>query len=405
MFLITSLSLSNTTVEVNVTGELCGTISRKQNFSILIGRSNVVQTPLSPSYLEPQDNYSNESILSLNERLGRLSDRIIAGYRLSREEAIALTQIDGQDSILLLCKAADRVRQACCGNTVDLCSIINVKSGSCSENCGFCSQSAHHPGQDSPIYGLKPTEEIVAQAKPAEDAGAKRFCLVSQGRGPKYASPKSAEFEQILETVRQVIAETDIKPCCALGEVTPEQAEALREAGVTRYNHNLETSENFFPNVATTHSWGDRVQTIKNLKAAGIQACTGGIMGMGESWTDRVDLALALRELEVESVPLNLLNPRAGTPLSDRPKLDPYEALKAIAIFRLILPQQIIRYAGGREAVMGELQTLGLRSGINAMLVGHYLTTLGQPPEQDQAMLQEIGLQGGEAPIPGEWKA
>lgn len=340
----------------------------------------------------------------LQQWLNNLAQSVIAGESLQRESAIALTRIEGQEDILLLCQAADKVRQACCGNTVDLCSIINVKSGNCSENCGFCSQSAHHPGNDSPIYGLKSQEEILAQAKAAEAAGAKRFCLVSQGRGPKYASSKSTEFEQILATVGQILAETNIKPCCALGEVTPEQAQALKEAGVTRYNHNLEASEDFFPNIVTTHSWRDRVATIKNLKAAGIQACTGGIMGLGESWEDRVDLALALRELEVESVPLNLLNPRAGTPLSDRPLLDPYEALKAIAIFRLILPKQILRYAGGREAVMGELQALGLRSGINAMLVGHYLTTIGQPPEQDQAMLQELGLVGGEAPIPGQWQ-
>ena len=338
---------------------------------------------------------------SLSQWLDLLAREIIAGKRIDREEAIALTKIEGQPNILLLCEAADRVRQVCCGNIVDLCSIVNVKSGNCSENCSFCAQSAHHPAIDSPIYGLKPTEEILAQAKSAAAAGAKRFCLVSQGRGPKYNSPKSGEFDRILETVRQIIAETDIKPCCSLGEVTPEQARALKDAGVTRYNHNLESSENFFENVATTHAWGDRVQTIKNLKAAGIQACTGGIIGMGETWENRVDLALALRELEVESVPLNLLSPRSGTPLGDRPQLDPYDALKAIAIFRLILPEQIIRYAGGREAVMGELQSLGLKSGINAMLIGHYLTTLGQPPEKDRAMLRELGLQGGEAPIPG----
>jgi biotin synthase len=339
----------------------------------------------------------------VREWLNHLADRIIAGDRINREEAIALTQIEGQENILLLCEAADRVRQACCGNTVDLCSIVNIKSGNCSENCGFCAQSAHHPGKDSPIYPLKSKEEILAQAKAAESAGAKRFCLVSQGRGLKYNSPKSQEFEQILETVRQIIAETNIKPCCALGEVTPEQVKALKDAGVTRYNHNLEASENFFPEIVTTHTWRDRVATIKNLKAAGIQACTGGILGMGESWEDRVDLALALRELEVESVPLNLLIPRPGTSLGERPKLDPYEALKAIAIFRFILPEQILRYAGGREAVMGELQGLGLKSGINAMLIGHYLTTLGQPPEQDHAMLESLGLTGGEAPIPGEY--
>lgn len=365
----------------------------------------MVQSPSLTSCDPLNTDTTCESEILVREWLHSLTQRIIAGDRLNREDAVALTQIEGQENILLLCEAADRVRVACCGNTVDLCSIVNIKSGNCSENCGFCAQSAHHPGKDSPIYGLKPKEEILAQAKAAQEAGAKRFCLVSQGRGPKYNSPKSPEFEQILDTVRQIITETSIKPCCALGEVTPEQAHALKEAGVTRYNHNLEASENFFPEIVTTHSWRDRVATIKNIKAVGIQACTGGIIGMGETWEDRVDLALALRELEVESVPLNLLNPRSDTPLGERPKLDVYEALKAIAIFRLILPQQILRYAGGREAIMGELQALGLKSGINAMLIGHYLTTMGQPPEQDHAMLESLGLTGGEAPIPGEYQS
>ncbi|MCC5898492.1 MAG: biotin synthase BioB [Phormidium sp. BM_Day4_Bin.17] len=363
-------------------------------------RLTVVHTPLTKTDSTPMLNAESAGDrTALEVWLNQLADRIIAGEALDRETARQLTEIEGTENILLLCAAADRVRQECCGNVVDLCSIVNVKSGSCSENCGFCSQSAHHPGEDSPIYGLKSPEEILAQAKSAELAGAKRFCLVSQGRGPKYSSPKSQEFEQVLETVRRIIAETSIKPCCALGEVTPEQAQELAEAGVTRYNHNLEASENFFPEIVSTHSWRDRVQTVKNLKAAGIQACTGGILGMGESWGDRLDLAFALRELEVESIPLNLLNPREGTPLGDRDRLDPYEALKAIAIFRLILPTRILRYAGGREAVMGELQALGLKSGLNAMLIGHYLTTMGQPPEKDKEMLESLGLEGGEARV------
>lgn len=362
----------------------------------------MVQTPLSTNTETNTKDFLSlpETREQLEQWLRNLAEQIISGYRLSREEALILTQIEGQDDILLLCETADQVRHACCGNVVDLCSIINVKSGGCSENCSFCSQSVHHPGEASPVYGLKSTEEILTQAKAAEAAGARRFCLVSQGRGLKYNSPKSTEFEQILATVRQIIAETNIKPCCALGEVTEEQAQALAEAGVTRYNHNLEASEQFYPEIVTTHTWNDRVETVKNLKAAGIQACTGGIIGMGESWADRIDLALSLRDLEVESVPLNLLNPRQGTPLGELPKLDPYDALKAIAIFRLILPQQIIRYAGGREAVMGQLQGLGLKAGINAMLIGHYLTTLGQPSEKDQAMLKSLGLEGGEAPVP-----
>ena len=339
-------------------------------------------------------------LTSLELWLNDLSDRVIAGENLDRETALMLTEIDGEAAILLLCAAADRVRHARCGDTVDLCSIVNVKSGGCSENCGFCSQSAHHPGVDSPVYGLKTSDEILAQARAAEAAGAKRFCLVSQGRGPKYGGQPAQEFGQILETVQRIIRETTIKPCCALGEVTPEQAQQLAEAGVTRYNHNLEASENFFPEIVTTHSWQDRVATVKHLKAAGIQACTGGIFGMGESWSDRVDLALALRELEVESIPLNLLNPREGTPLGDRDQLSPYEAVKAIAIFRLLLPERILRYAGGREVVMGELQSLGFQAGMNAMLIGHYLTTMGQPPERDRDMLERLGLQGGEAPVP-----
>ncbi|BAW95950.1 biotin synthase [[Synechococcus] sp. NIES-970] len=361
----------------------------------------MVQVPIKPAQQTPSAVIPNGP--ALEAWLNDWAQRIIQGDRLTRTEALRLSEITGEENILKLCAAADQIRQACCGNIVDLCSIINVKSGSCSENCSFCSQSAHHPGEDSPIYGLKTAEEILEQARAAEAAGAKRFCLVSQGRGIKYNSPKSNEFEQILETVRRIQAETSIKPCCALGEVTPEQAQQLRDAGVTRYNHNLEASENFFPDIVTTHSWQDRVETIKNLKAAGIQACSGGIMGLGESWEDRIDLAIALRDLEVESVPLNLLNPRQGTPLAESDRLDVYDALKCMAIFRFILPEQIIRYAGGREAVMGELQHLGLKAGINAMLVGHYLTTMGQPADQDEAMLASLGLQGGEAPIPGQY--
>ncbi|NCO73883.1 MAG: biotin synthase BioB [Cyanobacteria bacterium] len=335
----------------------------------------------------------------LNQWLAQLSNKIINGYQINREEALRLTEIEGEENILSLCEYADKIRQSCCGNIVDLCSIVNIKSGNCSENCSFCSQSAHHQGEDSPIYGLKSTEEILEYAKAADAAGAKRFCLVSQGRGIKYNSPKSNEFEEILTTVKEIIAQTNLKPCCALGEVTLEQAQALKEAGVTRYNHNLESSANFYDKIVTTHTWQDRVNTVKNLKQAGIQACTGGIMGMGETWTDRVDLAMSLRELEVESVPINLLNPREGTPLGNEQKLTPLEAVKAIAIFRFILPTQILRYAGGREAVLGEWQRQGLKSGINAMLIGNYLTTLGQSPEDDHAMLAELGLEGGETPV------
>lgn len=336
--------------------------------------------------------------------LQSLADRIVAGELINRETALELARIDGEANILMLCEAADRVRRACCGVMVDLCSITNIKSGGCSENCAFCSQSAHHPGDKSPVYGLRSKADILADAKRAEAAGAKRFCLVSQGRGPKYTAKVTQDFEQVLDAVKTIIEETNVKPCCALGELTLEQAEALRDAGVTRYNHNLESSQRHFPNLVTTHTWQDRVATIKNLKQAGIQACSGGILGMGETWEDRIDLAIALRDLEVESVPINLLNPRAGTALGDQQRLNPFEAAKAIAIFRLILPQQILRYAGGREVIMQDRQDLGFRAGINAMLVGNYLTTMGQPAKNDHEMLNALGLEGGEAPVPGEYQ-
>ena len=366
---------------------------------------NIVNQPKTEVIAAEVGQFNFDSDTSLKQWLTNLTSSIVEGHKITREEALKLTKIEGEENILWLCEQADRIRQACCGNIVDLCSIVNIKSGNCSENCRFCSQSVHHQGEESPIYGLKTKAEIVNHAKAAAAAGAKRFCLVSQGRGIKYNSPKNQEFEQILDTVKQIIAETKIKPCCALGELTLEQAQKLQEVGVTRYNHNLESSANFYSQIVTTHTWQDRVDTVKNLKQVGIQACTGGIIGMGETWIDRVDLALSLRELEVESVPLNLLNPRAGTPLGDRERLTPLEAVKAIAIFRFILPQQILRYAGGREAVMGKWQSHGLKSGINAMLIGNYLTTLGQPPEQDHAMLESLGLEGGEAPIPGEYQS
>ena len=357
----------------------------------------MVQSPLPP--LQHRESTGSD----LTQWLDALVDQIVAGELIDRDTAIALTQIEGQEQILALCDAADRVRKACCGTTVDLCSITNIKSGNCSENCSFCSQSAHNPGEDSPVYGLRAKDDILADAKRADAAGAKRFCLVSQGRGPKHTAAINSDFEQVLDAVKTIIEETNVKPCCALGEVTLEQAEALKAAGVTRYNHNIESSETHFPTIVSTHTWQDRVATIKNLKQAGIQACSGGILGLGESWSDRIDMAIALRELEVESVPINLLNPREGTLLGNQKRLDPYEAAKAIAIFRLILPQQILRYAGGREVIMGDQQDLGFKAGINAMLVGNYLTTMGQPAQSDHAMLASLGLQGGEAPVPGEY--
>ena len=277
---------------------------------------------------------------------------------------------------------------------VQMSSLLSIKTGGCPEDCGYCPQAARYH-TDIDTHKIMDVEQVLEQAKNAKANGSSRLCMGAAWREVR----DNKDFDKVVEMV-QGVNDMDMEVCCTLGMLTEDQAKRLKNAGLFAYNHNLDSSKEFYKDVISTREYEQRLDTIKNARKAGISVCSGGIIGMGETWVDRIDLALALRELEVESVPLNLLNPREGTPLGDLLRLDPYDALKAIAIFRLILPRQIIRYAGGREAVMGELQALGLKAGINAMLIGHYLTTLGQPPGKDQAMLESLGLQGGEVPVP-----
>lgn len=312
--------------------------------------------------------------------------KVLAGENISFDEALALTALDDSDIPILL-GVANKVRQTFTGNNVDTCEIVNARSGNCSEDCKFCAQSAHHEVQLD-VYPLMSEDEILQAAKKAETDGAYRFCIVTAGCGME----GDTDFGRITAAIERIGRETGLNRCCSLGLLTDENVAALKAAGITRYHHNLEASESFFPHICSTHSYQDRIRTIKRIKSAGLQVCSGGIIGMGETWRQRVELAFALKELDVDSVPVNVLKPVAGTALEGQHRLKPLEILQTFALFRLILPTKIIRYAGGREHSLGELVPLGFLSGVNGMLMGNYLTTAGRGAADDLSTVTGLGL-------------
>jgi len=313
----------------------------------------------------------------------KLEKKIMDGQEISFREAMELAQTEDIEELFA---AANRIREKLKGKKVDLCTIMNAKSGKCSENCKFCSQSAHFcTGVKE--YPLVSTEEVLKLAKENERDGAHRFSLVTSGKGIY-----QEDLERILEIYRALRKQTNLKVCASLGIITYEQALQLKEVGVTMYHHNLETSREFFPKICDTHTYQERVETIKSVLAAGLDVCCGGIIGMGESMEDRIKMAFEIRELGVKSVPINILNSIKGTPLENMEKMEPKEILKTMAIYRFIIPDGFIRYAGGRSA-LGDLQRLGLKAGINAALVGNYLTTVGNKITEDIKMIQEEGLE------------
>lgn len=316
-----------------------------------------------------------------------LGKKVLAGEQLTFDEALSLTTIDTCDIPILL-GIANKVREKFTGNRVDTCQIVNARSGNCSENCKFCAQSAHHETQIE-TYPLLSEEAILGAARKAESDHAYRFCVVTAGCGMH----GDADFEQILSFIRRIGDETELERCCSLGTLNEEHVNSLKAAGITRYHHNLETSESYFPTICTTHTFQERVDTIRRIKAAGMEVCSGGIIGMGEEWRHRIEMAFTLRELNVDSVPINVLNPVKGTALENQERLDPMEVLQAFAVFRMILPKKIIRYAGGREQALGELVPLGFLSGVNGMLIGNYLTTSGRGAANDLATVTALGLQ------------
>lgn len=316
--------------------------------------------------------------------------------RLTREEALAVARLP-LDELPSLVALAHKVRMEWCGPAVELESLINAKSGACPEDCAFCSQSVRYStGVD--VYPFLDVDEILAAAHATRAAGATQFCIVVAVRGPE-----ERLLRRVLDAVDAVRRETGLEVACSLGLLTAEQAERLAAAGVRRYNHNLETCRARFPEVCTTHTYDDRVETARLARAAGMELCCGGILGMGETLEERVDFAFELAELRPCEVPINLLDPRPGTPFEDRPTLTPREALQAIALFRLILPDAWLRLAGGRERVLGELQGMGLLAGANALIVGNYLTTTGRSADEDHALLEALGMPVAEGPGEGRF--
>lgn len=280
---------------------------------------------------------------------------------------------------------ANRVRIKYRRNKVDLCSIVNAKSGACPEDCSFCAQSAHN-NSSSDIYPLRDKASIIEAASSAKEQGVKRFCVVTSGK-----NPSDSELDVICEHIYE-IKKIGLSPCATLGMLDLDQLKILKSAGLHRYHHNLETSEAFFSEICTTHTYEDKIKTIQAARSIGLSICSGGIFGLGESWEDRIEMAFALREIGVDSVPVNFLTPVEGTPMGSKELLDPLEALKIIAIYRLIMPDSEIRVCGGRSATLRSLNALIFTAGADGLLLGNYLTTLGRSPDDDLQMIKDMGL-------------
>ena len=325
---------------------------------------------------------------STSERIGRLAKRVMAGGEVTRGEALWLFELEDNADIFDLLSWANRLRVHFKGNKIHLCSIVNIKAGGCSENCRFCAQSASYQ-TESPRYGLVEQEPLRAAAEEAQANGVTALGLVAAWRGLD-EGPILDELCRHFEDLKQ---SGKARPDASLGIIKSQKvADRLKESGCECYNHNLESSRRFFPEVCTTHTSEERVQTVQFLKKAGIKICSGGILGMGETREDRCDLAFSLKELGAHVVPMNFLNPVAGTPFENREPLPPMEILKSIACFRFILPRQEIKVAGGRTINLRDLQSLIFMAGASALMVGNYLTTLNQPVEKDLQMLKDLGL-------------
>jgi biotin synthase len=281
---------------------------------------------------------------------------------------------------------AHEVRMRWCGPEVEVEGIVSLKTGGCPEDCHFCSQSGQF---ESPVRSVwLNIPELVAAAKQTAATGASEFCIVAAVRGPD-----ERLMSQVRDGIKAIQAEVDINIACSLGMLTQAQVDEMRAMGVHRYNHNLEAARSYFPNVVTTHSWEERWDTCQMVRESGMELCCGALVGMGESLEQRAELAAQLAELEPHEVPLNFLNPRPGTPFGDLPLMEPQDALRTIAAFRLAMPRTILRYAGGRELTLGDLGTRdGLMGGVNAVIVGNYLTTLGREPDQDLELLTELQM-------------
>ena len=319
----------------------------------------------------------------MKETLTAVADRIMSGYRLQKDDAIV------QEMLTLpledLQREAGRLQKHFCGNHVDFCTIINARSGRCGENCKYCAQAAcHHT--DCEEYGFLPKEEIMKVAKADQDAGANRFSLVTSGR-----ALTGKDFEKALDTYQEMHKTLTIDLCASHGILSQEQFHRLVQTGVTSYHHNIETSRRYFPQICTSHTYDDRIRTIKAAQAEGLCVCSGGIIGMGETWQDRLDMAFELQGLGIESIPINALMPIPGTGMEGRPSLPPEDILRTIAIFRFINPTANIRLAAGRKLLPDNGKS-ALLTGASASITGNMLTTSGTTIAEDMEMLAELGL-------------
>src|SRR2546430_7721408 len=314
---------------------------------------------------------------------------------ITRAEALRLGEVEDHAQIEALVQRAWEMRRERFADSTDMCSLVNAKSGGCAEDCGFCAQSRYAEAE-TPMHAMMDPEQILEHARAAEAAGAHRFCMVTQGQGLS-----KRDFERVLEGTRLVAEHTNLKRCASVGHMSVERAKALKGAGVQRVHHNVETAESYYDEVTSTVRYAGRIRTIEAVKEAGLETCVGGILNLGETREQRVEMAFQLAEIDPTSVPINMLNPRPGTKFGDRDFMDPWEAVKWIAIFRLILPAALFRLCGGRIENLGELQPPAGKAGLNGVMMGNFLTTLGAEPEDDPAMFEELGLDKAAAPHHG----
>jgi biotin synthase len=325
----------------------------------------------------------------MRNRIDELTQKVLDGGKILPSEAKELAEIDNRD-LPFLFTAANAIRQQCQGDEVHLCSIVNGRSGHCSEDCSYCAQSVHH-NTGVAVYPLMDSAEFLRHAQAVEAAGVTHFSIVISGKGMSEAD-EAENFEKILEAYRLMKKHTRLKLCASLGSLALEQAHALKAVGIERYHHNVESSSDFYTSICRTHTYEDRIRTIGVVQEAGLAVCSGGIIGMGETLAQRLDMAFELRAMNIGCVPVNVLNPVPGTKLESATPLPALEILKTLALFRFILPHAIIRTAGGREKNLRDLQSLALFGGANGMLVGGYLTTAGRDSNLDLKMIEDLGL-------------
>lgn len=316
--------------------------------------------------------------------INNLAEKVLSGKGISQENAFYLAST-GRDKLFDLFAAASRIRERFRGSRVELCSIINAKSGECPEDCTYCAQSAYSD-TDAPVFPLVREEIVLEKVKEAKDAGVKRFCIVTSGK--KIDNKELSAIADMVAKIRKL----GILPCATLGLLDKKDLSMLKDSGLERYHHNLETSERFFPEMCTTHTYYDKLKTIEDVQSLGLSLCSGGIFGIGEEWQDRIEMAFSLKKINPDSVPINFLIAVRGTPLENADLLEPFDALKIISIYRFILPDKEIRICGGRRQTIKEFNSMVFMAGADSLLTGNYLTTTGTAYEDDLSLIKHYGL-------------